>query len=125
MLRLVPDPPKEEEEKESDFFKSPEYQKFIKELKAEFDELDKIHEEMKAQGLWTDERETVECPYCKLFEDITFEGRLVVCRREDPDKDTGLSFEINESNGKTKCPQCLKSFIANLHPEIEFNEEDG
>lgn len=59
-----------------------------------------------ALGLFTDDRELLECPNCGLLEDVTFEGMLVTYLKGSADlKDCGLRFR---PDGKTSfaCPAC-------------------
>jgi len=68
-------------------------------------EIQKLKKQAKEMGLFTDDRELLECG-CGLMENVACGGRLFTCRNGDPaDKDTGLLFEqIDENN--FRCPVC-------------------
>lgn len=76
--------------------------------------LAKIKKQAAALGLFTDDRELLECTGCDLAEDITFDGRLITFHRNSDDVyDCGLRFEeLNEEI--FRCPVCgteLKTVI--------------
>jgi hypothetical protein len=50
-------------------------------------------------------RELLTCPACGLFEDVTFEGRLITAEPVDPKIDTGLRF-VKVSDEEWECPDC-------------------
>lgn len=59
-----------------------------------------------ALGLFTDDRELLECPSCGFLEDVTFEGFLITYKKDGKDRrDSGLRFR---PEGKTcfACPAC-------------------
>ena len=60
----------------------------------------------KALGIFTADRELLECPKCGLLEDVAFDGTLMTYRENEAALiDTGLRF--NESDpGKFICPSC-------------------
>ncbi|MDN3511313.1 MAG: hypothetical protein NG784_08405 [Candidatus Jettenia sp.] len=43
-------------------------------------------------GLFPNHRELLDCQYCRLMEDVTIEGKLVVYREGKEDIDLGLRF---------------------------------
>lgn len=60
----------------------------------------------KALGVFTNDRELLECTRCNLVEDIAFDGSLMTCRKQDNDfNDTGLRFE-DCGDGTFRCPVC-------------------
>jgi hypothetical protein len=56
-------------------------------------------------GLFTNDRELLECAKCGLLEDVSFEGRLLTCWPESLGQDTGLRFE-KMPNHRFRCPSC-------------------
>lgn len=77
-------------------------------------EITRIKKQAKALGLFTHDRELLECNKCDLVEDVTSDGRLVTYHRNSQDmKDCGLRFE--ELKGDMfRCPVCktrLKAVI--------------
>ena len=76
--------------------------------------LSRIKKQAEALGLFTDDRELLECTGCDLAEDVNFDGRLMTYHRNTEDTDNcGLRFE--ELNEETfRCPVCgteLKAVI--------------
>lgn len=61
-------------------------------------------------GLFTEERELLECPACGLKEDVTCGGVLITYRGDAGSADTGLRFPEPNDNGSdvlvTNCPGC-------------------
>ncbi|MEK7722366.1 MAG: hypothetical protein AAB359_08255 [Elusimicrobiota bacterium] len=51
---------------------------------------------------------------CGLEEDVTTEGRLIVCRGAEG-VDTGLRFPEPDKRGKTKCPACGRADKVKLY----------
>jgi predicted RNA-binding Zn-ribbon protein involved in translation (DUF1610 family) len=65
-----------------------------------------VRQRAESLGLFTDDRELLECPNCGLLEDVTSEGMLVTYPKDSADlKDCGLRFL---PDGKTSfaCPAC-------------------
>lgn len=75
-------------------------------LFADVRELERAKEKARALGLFTDDRDLLECPMCRLLEDVTCDGLLITYRNDSPDMtDTGLRFlELNEN--AFQCPAC-------------------
>ena len=66
-----------------------------------------IRGEAKKLGIFTDDRELLECPRCGLMEDIDINGRLFTVFKNAPYKDTGLEFkEIGKKGSCFSCPNC-------------------
>lgn len=59
----------------------------------------------RALGLFTNDRELLECRKCGLLEDVTFNGQLITCRASDFGQDTGLRFE-ELPQVRFRCPVC-------------------
>lgn len=81
--------------------------------KSEFDDLCKLaaslqalKKEARAFGIFTDDREYLECPGCGLKESVTFEGTLYTYRDDAIDVDTGLRFPEPDDDGVSTCPAC-------------------
>lgn len=69
-------------------------------------ELEKLRRHADALGIFTDDRELLECPSCGLLEDVTSEGILITCTNGNEDmKDSGLRFRQIDENGFA-CPAC-------------------
>ena len=79
-------------------------------------ELDGLHElavglqalkkQAQALGMFTDDRELLECPACGLKENVTFDGVLFTCMNTALDVDTGLRFPEPDEDGVSSCPEC-------------------
>ena len=67
----------------------------------------KLQDKMKAAGMFTDDRDLLECPQCGLQEDVTSDGLLITCPKEFPGEDTGERF-IGLGN-RESCWRCPKS----------------
>lgn len=81
----------------------------------EFDDLHKLVVQLKTLkkkarklGIFTDDRELLECQQCGLKEDVTVEGFLFVYRHGAEAGDTGLRFPEPDDNGTSRCPGCGK-----------------
>jgi len=59
----------------------------------------------RALGLFTNDRELLECHKCGLLEDVTINGLLITFRAPDFGQDTGLRFE-ELSQERFRCPGC-------------------
>jgi hypothetical protein len=80
---------------------------------AESKELDELAEglqSLKKQaqdlGIFTNDRELLECPKCGLKEDVAFNGGLFTCRGDALAVDTGLRFPEPDEDGVSSCPAC-------------------
>lgn len=70
-------------------------------------QVQKLQEQMRAQGLFPNDRELLHCPKCGLTESVTFEGQLYTFREPHIDVDTGLRFvEPKKRGGAFRCPEC-------------------
>lgn len=77
-----------------------------KSLMKAFEQLHDIRQQAKAMGIFTGEREILECKNCGLKEDVTFEGVLVTYFGEEFEKDTGLRLIETENENIFICPNC-------------------
>ena len=78
----------------------------MKELRSLATEIAALRTKAKALGLFTDDRELLECPVCGLMENVAAAGGgLFTCRPESLDEDTGLRFE-ELSRDRFRCPAC-------------------
>jgi len=69
-------------------------------------ELQRLKEQGKALGMFTDDRELLECPKCGLFEDVTAEGLLITYPKASKEtKDCGLRFKPGDET-TFECPSC-------------------
>jgi hypothetical protein len=64
-----------------------------------------LRKRAKALGVFSHDRELLECRGCGLMEDVTAEGTLITCRAKTPGRDTGLSFRELRGN-RFRCPEC-------------------
>lgn len=77
-------------------------------------ELIKIKEEAKILGIFTDDRELLECPSCGLMEDVDVNGRLFTVFKNEPYKDTGLNFkEVGNKGDRFSCSNCSQVITIN------------
>ena len=85
---------------------------WIKRRVKAFRHLEKVRQEARALGIFTDERELLECPSCGLLEDVTGEGVLATYPKDSDDmKDSGLRFSLIDEN----------SFACNFIPSFSFS----
>ena len=68
--------------------------------------LAKVKAQARALGIFTDDRELLECPNCGLLEDVTAKGLLVTYPKDSVDlKDCGLRFSPVDDTS-FQCPSC-------------------
>lgn len=69
-------------------------------------ELSRVKKQAESLGLFTHDRELLECSECDLAEDVTFDGQLITYHRKGGNsKDCGLRFErLNDMT--FRCPVC-------------------
>jgi hypothetical protein len=77
-------------------------------------ELVRIKKRAEAMGLFTHDRELLECCGCDLAEDVAFDGRFMTYHRKSEDySDTGLRFErLNDTT--FRCPICKTRLKATM-----------
>jgi len=64
-------------------------------------------------GLFVEDRDLLACPRCKLEEDVSIEGMLLVTKPSDRSKDTGLRFSpVKRARKHWLCPGCGARFAA-------------
>ena len=69
-------------------------------------QLEQVKQQARALGIFTDDRELLECPSCGLLEDVTTGGLLVTYPKDSVDlKDCGLRFRPVGRNSFA-CPEC-------------------
>jgi Zn finger protein HypA/HybF involved in hydrogenase expression len=78
-------------------------------------QLQHVKAEAAQLGIFTDDRELLECSKCGLKEDVDVHGFLLTCFEDSLGKDTGLRFkEVTDS--EFRCPKCRsKAFAAEPH----------
>ena len=64
-----------------------------------------LREKARSLGVFTGDRELLECPKCGLQEDVTSSGQLITCRPPAEGQDTGLRFQELPRN-RFRCPAC-------------------
>jgi hypothetical protein len=62
-----------------------------------------LQQRAKALGVFTNDRELLECPRCGLLEDVTCTGLLITCRADALGEDTGLRF-VQLADNIFRCP---------------------
>ena len=71
-----------------------------------FHHLEKVKQQARALGIFTDDRELLACPSCGLMEDVTAEGLLVTYPQDSQNtEDTGLRFRQLDTES-FQCPAC-------------------
>jgi len=71
-----------------------------------FHHLEKVKQQARALGIFTDDRELLACHSCGLLEDVTAEGLLVTYPKDSSNpEDTGLRFRQLDSES-FQCPAC-------------------
>lgn len=71
-----------------------------------FHHLEKVKQQARALGIFTDDRELLACPSCGLLEDVTAEGILVTYPKDSKNvEDTGLRFHQLDTES-FQCPAC-------------------
>lgn len=68
--------------------------------------LQAVKEHVRKLGMFTDDRELLECTHCGLKEDVTIEGFLYTHREGAIGDDTGLRFPEPDEEGVSRCPGC-------------------
>ena len=84
-------------------------QKKIQELAADISKLVRhmqpVIEKAEALGIFTGDRELIECPNCGLKEDVLISGQLITYRGDAVMPDSGLRFkEVGDDS--FRCPFC-------------------
>ena len=81
-------------------------------LTALIRQLEQVRAQARALGIFTDDRELLECPNCGLLEDVTATGLLVTYTKDSVDlKDCGLRFRPVDKT-RFACPKCGTSIEA-------------
>jgi len=88
------------------------YSELVSAIRPLVRELAQIKKQAEALGLFTNDRELLECTGCDLAESVTFDGRLMTYHRNSEDlDDCGLRFE--ELYEETfRCPVCATELKA-------------
>ena len=76
--------------------------------------LQQVKAEAARLGMFTDDRELVECSKCGLKEDVDVHGFLLTCYEGSLGKDTGLRFK-EDTDSKFSCPKCNSVVVAGEH----------
>ena len=75
-------------------------------LVAAVRQLEQVKRQARALGMFTNDRELLECPSCGLLEDVTADGLLVTYSgRSRSRMDCGLRF-IQVGETTFQCPSC-------------------
>ncbi len=64
-----------------------------------------LQKRAKTLGVFTNDRELLECQRCGLLEDVTSTGLLITCRADALGEDTGLRF-VQLADNLFRCPSC-------------------
>ena len=90
-----------------------DYEGSLAELKPLAAEILRLQTEMKSAGLFANDRELLECPHCRLQEDVLAGGKLITCESDSPGADTGLRFTpLDSKEAWWRCPQCGAAFAS-------------
>ncbi len=77
--------------------------------------LQQVKAEAARLGIFTDDRELVECSKCGLKEDVDVHGFLLTCYEGSLGKDTGLRFKEG-ADSEFCCPKCRSKVVACEQP---------
>jgi hypothetical protein len=66
-----------------------------------------LQRKARSLGLFTNDRELLECPACGLLEDVSSTGLLITCRAPALGEDTGLRF-VQLTDNFFSCPSCSR-----------------
>ena len=77
----------------------------MKKLRAVAAEVVALQAKARAFGLFTNDRELLECPKCGLQEDVAFSGHLITSHPDSAGEDAGFRFE-ELSRERFRCPVC-------------------
>jgi uncharacterized C2H2 Zn-finger protein len=78
-----------------------------------------LQKQMKALGMFANDRELLECPRCGLMEDVAANGMLLTCTPTELGNDTGLRFgELTTES--FRCPSCGQT----VHEPLADEERD-
>ena len=89
-------------------------------------QLEKIKQEARALGIFTEDRELLECPDCGLMVDVTINGLLITYPRNSSlIEDSGLRFvRIDET--RYTCPACRATvLVVNDGETLELPQSGG
>jgi len=87
------------------------YDRLVRDIKPLAAEIKRLQAQLKAAGMFCDDRELLDCPQCKLEEDVTFAGRLITTRSGSRDADTALRFQpVDDRETWWRCPACGTEF---------------
>lgn len=76
-------------------------------LVAAVRQLEQVKRQARALGIFTNDRELLECPSCGLLEDVTVDGLLVTYPgRSGCRTDCGLRFSQVDETTTFQCPSC-------------------
>lgn len=64
-----------------------------------------LRKSAEALGLFSDDRELLECSGCGLMENVLAGGTLITCRAPKLGRDTGQRFRKLGGN-RFRCPEC-------------------
>lgn len=64
-----------------------------------------LQKQMKALGMFANDRELLKCWRCGVMEDIAADGMLLTCTPTELGNDTGLRFE-ELTPDSFRCPSC-------------------
>jgi hypothetical protein len=80
-------------------------------LRILFEELAVVKKKAEAMGVFTADRDLLECPRCALQEDVLIGGILIVTRSTNRKDDCGLRFRpLNNRANQFQCPACNFKF---------------
>lgn len=85
--------------------------KVFEQIKPLAAEIKRLQKQLQAAGGFANHRELLECPHCKLAEDVTVANILITSHPLTPEVDTGLRFVPADDQEKFwRCPACGRQF---------------
>lgn len=101
--------------------RDPDIDDLVEQIRPLAQQIVALQQQMKALGMFANDRELLQCPRCGIMEDVTHEGFLITCREPDLGIDTGLRFEpITEES--YRCPSCGQTV---QEPLSEDEKQEG
>ncbi|MDX1934761.1 MAG: hypothetical protein SFU56_19360 [Capsulimonadales bacterium] len=118
---------------ENDEDGTPDVSGIVDALRPLCEEIARLNAQARELGLFVNDRPLLECPHCRLVEDVTVEGFLIVYAATDydmdatpvtPASDTGRHF-ADLSEGQFLCPACGTVFTPPEEDEPEWWSDDA
>lgn len=98
------------------------YQTLVEDIGRLVRQMQPVLEKAEALGIFTHDRDLLECLNCGLKEDVLITGQLVTYRGDAVKPDSGLRF-IDEGDVRFRCPFCR--FEVKLPPENDMTHDES